>query len=77
MHFCGQFGMILSLRCFMNGIFPQKQRNKLTKLGVSQQSGLLRNDGRFVRGFFPLPGACSWVVFSRDFAILPPPIAMA
>ena len=37
----------------MNGIFPQKQRNKLTKLGVSQQSGLLRNDGRFVRGFFP------------------------
>lgn len=23
---------------------------------------------------FPLPGACSWVVFSRDFAILPPPL---
>ena len=58
----------------MNGIFPQKQRNKLTKLGVSQQSGLLRNDGRFVRGFFPLPGACCWVVFSRNFAILPPPL---
>lgn len=77
-HFCRQFGISVmpnkSLEMFNEWNFKKREQTHRASPSVSQQSGLLRNDGRCVRGFFPLPGVCCWVVFSRDFAT---PIAMA